>query len=174
MSQNVSQWLAEIQSLQRQVTMLQQEREQAYHSGKSWRDLYEGEAKQRQRDAVAHSRKLAQLEQTLKSLQSADTGGLEEGAQTQAGEAVQDASARQLETVIATIQQTTSVEQLQTQLIASQRQCAQLKRQLKAEQDEHEQTRESLTAALGDAVDLLAKERLPERSGETLPMEDRT
>lgn len=156
MSQNVAQWLAEIQSLQRQVGMLQQEREQAYNSVKSWRDLYEGEAKQRQRDAATHSRKLAQLEQTVKSLQGSGDGT----ADIAHSSTEQSASTQRLAANIAAIKSTQSIEQLQSQLIATTRQCEQLKQQLKAEQNEHEQTRESLTAALGDAVDLLAKERL--------------
>lgn len=160
MSQNVAQWLAEIQSLQRQVGMLQQEREQAYNSVKSWRDLYEGEAKQRQRDAIAHSRKLTHLEQTIKSLQGTDTPDLDNSTIDPHGEVAQAAMTQQLTAEIAAIKNTQSTEQLQSQLIATKKQCAQLTRQLKVEKAEHEQTRESLTAALGDAVDLLAKERL--------------
>ncbi len=168
MSQNVAQWLAEIQSLQRQVSMLQQEREQAYNSVKSWRDLYEGEAKQRQRDAATHIRKLAQLEQTSQALKTQNEGSSDYSNQhpnsdgqssSSIRDGAQDASARRLEADIAAIETTLSVEQLKQQLITTKRQCEQLKQQLKAEQDEHEQTRESLTAALGDAVNLLAKER---------------
>jgi len=171
MSQNVAQWLAEIQSLQRQVTMLQQEREQAYNSVKSWRDLYEGEAKQRQREAKAHSRKLAQLEKTLQSLQppegsdgealpsSSGTGDYSQMDHDQTRGFEPTINSPRLEAEIAAIKSVQSAAQLQAQLITAKKQCEQLKHQLKAEQNEHEQTRESLTAALGDAVNLLAKER---------------
>ncbi|MEO1385772.1 MAG: hypothetical protein AAFV85_00190 [Cyanobacteria bacterium J06634_6] len=43
--------------------------------------------------------------------------------------------------------------------MTAKKECDRLKSLLKAEQAEHEKTRESLTAALGDAVDLLTKER---------------
>lgn len=160
MSQNVAQWLAEIQSLQRQVSMLQQEREQAYNSVKSWRDLYEGEAKQRQRDAVAHRRKLAQLEKTLESLQGKDDAGADDPGHETNNQATPIPRTPLATADISTIKSMQSVDQLQAQLIAAKAQCTQLKHQLNAEQEEHEQTRASLTAALGDAVDLLAKERL--------------
>ncbi|MGD1863106.1 MAG: hypothetical protein ACFB0D_00990 [Phormidesmis sp.] len=166
MSQNVTQWLAEIQSLQRQVHMLQQEREQAYNSVKSWRDLYEGEAKQRQRDAAAHSRKLAQLESELKDLKATDNLELDENESGMPQSAsTPRISSPQLQADIDAIKSIQSAAQLQAQLIATKQQYEQLKHQLKAEQEEHEQTRESLTAALGDAVDLLAKERLPKSDG---------
>lgn len=141
MPQNVAQWLAEIQSLQRQVAQLQQEREQAYASVDNWRNLYEAEAQQRRRDTAMQDRKIERLQQALAEF-----------------EAPQDDSA-QFNAEISCIQGNQSVEQLQTQLVAARRQCEQLKTQLQTEQSEHAQTRESLTAALGDAVDLLAKER---------------
>ncbi|MEM9946267.1 MAG: hypothetical protein AAF810_09425 [Cyanobacteria bacterium P01_D01_bin.36] len=159
MSQNVAQWLAEIQSLQRQVTMLQQEREQAYGSVKSWRDLYEGEAKQRQRDATTHARKIKQLESAIQKLQGqAPTETSDDDGAEHSSAGAQPIS-KQLEADIAAIKNMRSVEQLQVQLIAARRQNEHLKHQITAEQEEHEKTRESLTAALSDAVDLLAKER---------------
>jgi len=47
MSQNVTQWLAEIQALKQQLADAQQEREQAYTSAANWQRLYETEAQQR-------------------------------------------------------------------------------------------------------------------------------
>lgn len=158
MSQNVAQWLAEIQSLQRQVTMLQQEREQAYNSVKSWRDLYEGEAKQRQRDAKAQERRIAQLERSLQDLQSPNqtTAASSDNILKKAAPSGPNDESTELSPALSPAG---SVEQLRMQLSAAQNQCEQLKQQLTAERESHERTRESLTAALGDAVDLLAKER---------------
>ncbi|MEL6488669.1 MAG: hypothetical protein AAFQ95_01795 [Cyanobacteria bacterium J06621_3] len=142
MSENVAQWLAEIQSLQRQVKTLQQEREQAYASADNWRKLYEGEAQQRQREVTQSAQKVEELQQALAAFKSTDDG-----------------ATKQLESEILSIQRNSSVAQLQNQLVAAKKECDRLKSLLKAEQAEHEKTRESLTAALGDAVDLLTKER---------------
>jgi chromosome segregation ATPase len=148
MPQNVAQWLAEIQSLQRQVAQLEQEREQAYASVDNWRKLYEAEAQQRRRDTAAQSAKITRLQQAITEF-----------------EAPQKVNSIQFDAEVSRIQSNQSVGQLQVQLIAARKQCEQLKQLLQAEQSEHAQTRESLTAALGDAVDLLAKER-PRSSGE--------
>ncbi|MEO0768446.1 MAG: hypothetical protein AAFY72_03280 [Cyanobacteria bacterium J06649_4] len=143
MSPDVSQWLAEVRSLQQQVSELQQERERAYASVENWRKRYEAEAQQRRRDIDNYNRKIKRLKQSLAEFQSA----------------AQNKDA-QLQTEINAIQDTQSVEQLRAQLVTSKTEVDRLKGLLKAEQTEHEQTRASLTAALSDAVDLLAKERL--------------
>ncbi|MEO0769901.1 MAG: hypothetical protein AAFY72_10785, partial [Cyanobacteria bacterium J06649_4] len=53
-----------------------------------------------------------------------------------------------------------TAKELYGMLLASQEQCEQLKSAIDNEKAEHKKTRDSLTAALSDAVDLLAKERL--------------
>lgn len=143
-SPDISQWLAEIQSLQRKVAELQQERSRAYASADNLRKLYESEAVQRQRDAAAAQQKIEELQNRLAEFQSSENG-----------------EAGKLGAEITSIQSNRSVEQLQAQLVAAKRQSEQLKTRLQEEQAEHVKTRESLTAALGDAVDLLAKERSP-------------
>lgn len=52
MSQDVSQWLAEIRTLQRQLADTRKERDQAFASAANWRRLYETEARQRRQEAV--------------------------------------------------------------------------------------------------------------------------
>ncbi|MGB3297291.1 MAG: hypothetical protein WBA76_03400 [Phormidesmis sp.] len=131
-------WLGEIQSLQRQVAELRQERDLAYASADHLRGLYESEAKQRQRDVVAAGQQIERLQQALAPQVEPLNSSVSE----------------------IDIQGNHSVEQLQAQLTAAREQCERLKELLQAEQREHAQTRESLTTALGDAVDLLAKERL--------------
>ena len=142
MSQNVSQWLVEIQSLQQQIAELKKERSQAYASVDNWRNAYDAEAQQRRRDTEMYQVKINRLEQTLAEMQSAT-------------EATEGVSAAEL----SRIQSNQSVEQLQGQLIAAKKACDRLKAELKAEKAEHLNTRESLTASLGDAVDLLSKTR---------------
>lgn len=139
---DVVKWLAEIQALQRQVAELKQERDLAYASTDNLRGLYESEAKQRQRDATSYQRQTEQLQKELEAYQSP-----------------QAETSDRLSAEITSIQGNRSVEDLQAQLISAKKQCEQLKAMLQEEQTEHTQTRESLTAALGDAVDLLAKER---------------
>ncbi len=146
MSQDVTQWVAEVRSLQRQIAELQQESDQAYASADNWRNLYEAEAQQRRREAATAASKIERLRQDIAELQFLAAADL--GATT-----MPDTDA----------QQSLSVEQLQAQLAAAKKQHVQLKAMLTAEQTQHAQTRESLTAALGDAVDLLAKERLTGR-----------
>ncbi len=143
---DVVQWLAEIQSLQRQVAELKQERDLAYDSADNLRSLYDAEAQQRQRESLAATHKTEQLQKALDAFQATPTE-----------------TSERFSAEISSVQNIRSIEQLQAQLIAAKKQCEQLKALLKAEQTEHAQTRESLTAALGDAVDLLAKERPKER-----------
>ena len=70
MSQNAAQWLAEVQSLQRQVRSLQAERDKAYASADNWRKLYESEGQQRRRDAEKHAQKLQSLQGAIQQAQS--------------------------------------------------------------------------------------------------------
>ena len=144
MTQEVTQWIAEVRSLQRQVVELQQARDQAYASSDNLRRLYEAEAQQRRRDVAIYSEKIKRLQEALAAFQlppAESTGRLAEE--------------------IESIQSNQSVAELQSQLIATTKQREQLKARLEAEQADHVQTRQSLTAALGDAVDLLAKAAAP-------------
>ena len=145
---NAAEWLAEVQSLQRQVSELQQERDRAYASADNLRQLYDAEAQQHRRDVEAANQKIERLQKALAVFQPPNG---EEGSSA--------AASALLDKDIARIQHNHSVEQLQAQLIAARQACEQLKSLLKTEQEGHEQTRQSLTAALGDTVDLLAKER---------------
>ena len=145
MTENVAQWLAEIQSLQQQVAELKKEREQAYDSVDNWRNAYDAEAQQRRRDIELYRARIAELQQAAPDV-SMEIGPVEIGGGVSAIE-------------IAIIKAEQSVEQLQTRLIAAMQECDRLKADLQAEAAEHINTRESLTAALGDAVDLLSKAR---------------
>lgn len=147
MAQDVAQWLAEVKALQQQVAKLAEERDRAYASADNLRSMYDAESQQRQRDAIAAQRKIEKLKQTVIALQTPDDAV-----------ATGELSGR-LKADITAIQNNRSIESLQAQLVESKKQCERLKNRLEAEQAEHEKTRQSMTAALGDAVDLLAKER---------------
>lgn len=52
MTHDVTQWLAEIRSLQHQLAAARQERDQAYRSAANWQRIYEKEAEQRRAAAL--------------------------------------------------------------------------------------------------------------------------
>jgi predicted nucleic acid-binding Zn-ribbon protein len=60
---------------------------------------------------------------------------------------------------------------LKQRLVELMVECDRLSQALKAEQESHNQTRNSLTVALGDTVDLLTKERAARNSTESVPVQ---
>ncbi|MEL6129224.1 MAG: hypothetical protein AAFR30_04860 [Cyanobacteria bacterium J06628_4] len=144
MVNEVSQWLAEIQTLQQQLQVLGQERDQAYASAANWRRLYESESEQRRNDSERSQTRIRALANQLNMFQQAPV----------TGEASSD-----LERVLADVDKVESVDELRSQLTEALTLCDQLSNALKAEQAAHEETRQSLTTALGDTIDLLAKDQ---------------
>ncbi|MDZ8104631.1 MAG: hypothetical protein RM338_03285 [Nostoc sp. DedQUE12a] len=138
------QWLAEIQTLKQQMLELQQERDAAWESAQKWRQLYNTEAEQRRTDAQLSQQAIASLKADLHKLQGIETGTLPTTPVTEIQEE---------------IAQLQSVEELQVLLSAAIKERDRLLQALKAEQDNHAQTRKSLTTALGDAIDSLTRER---------------
>ncbi|MEH2387872.1 MAG: hypothetical protein V7K14_19260 [Nostoc sp.] len=145
MNQDLTQqWLTEIQVLKEQMAGLQHDRNAAWESAQKWRQLYNTEAEQRRTDAQLSQQAIASLKADMHKLQ-----GLEVEMAT--GTPV---TANQQE-----IEQLKSVEELQAKLIAVIKERDRLLQALKTEQDNHAQTRNSLTTALGDAIDSLTRER---------------
>ena len=143
MVNEVSQWLAEIQTLQQKLRELGQERDQAYASAANWRRLYESESEQRRSDSESSQRRLRTLAHELEMFKQG----------SHAGE-----TSRDLEQTLAQVEQVESLEDLRSQLIDALTLNDRLSNALKAEQSAHEETRQNLTTALGDTIDLLAKE----------------
>jgi len=142
MSQNVTQWLAEIQALKQQLADAQQEREQAYTSAANWQRLYETEAQQRRSEVTLARQKIEALSQEIQQLKGtlqADAEAGTIGAERQA----------ELESL--------SPTELKERLVAVLAERDRLAQALEAEQANHAQTRKSLTTALGDAIDMLSK-----------------
>lgn len=139
------QWLAEISALKQQMVQLQGERDQAWESSQKWRKLFNTEAEQRRTDAQMSQQAIASLKAELHKFQGIDAKTLPDAA---------TAIAIQQE-----IAQIKSVEELKTKFIALVKERDRLLQALKLEQDNHAQTRKSLTTALGDAIDSLARER---------------
>lgn len=140
MTQDVRQWLAEIESLRQSVDRAHQEREEAYASAARWRSLYETEAKQRRTDAAIAQQSIARLQIELDALRSPSNSAVDAGS---------------IEESLANI----PPDALKERLAAALSECDCLAQALRAEQAEHAKTRKDLTGALGDTVDLLAKER---------------
>jgi len=142
MSQDVTQWLAEIKSLQQQVAAAYQERDEAHISAANWRSLYETEAKQRRMETHLSRKTLDDLKTELQELQ--EPSGV---------------SGRDRATLQAEIASLSSVEDLKARLVEALQECDRLTQALRTEQVAHANTRESLTTALGDAIDQLNEER---------------
>ncbi|QLE59398.1 hypothetical protein FD725_15240 [Nostoc sp. TCL26-01] len=139
------QWLAEIQTLKQQLVEQQQERDTAWESAEKWRKLYNTEAQQRRTDADLFRQTITSLKAEIQKLKGIDGEILPES---------QDPTVIQQE-----VAQLQSVEELQAKLTALIPECDRLRQSLKTEQENHAQTRKSLTTALGDAIDSLARER---------------
>jgi hypothetical protein len=144
MTQDLTQkWLTEIQSLTQQMTQFQRERDEAWESSQKWRQLYNTEAEQRRADTKMHQEEIVTIKAELQKFSGINT---EPG--TDSTTAIQQQ-----------ISQFNSIEELQMQLleVIQERDC--LLQALKLEQENHAQTRKSLTTALGDAIDSLARSR---------------
>jgi hypothetical protein len=146
MNQNLTQqWLTEIQTLKEQMAGLQSDRDVAWESAQKWRQLYNTEAEQRRTDAQLSQQAIASLKADLHKLRGLEVETLAAGTPVTA--------------IKQEIEQLKSVEDLQAKLIAVIKERDRLLQALKTEQDNHAQTRNSLTTALGDAIDSLTQER---------------
>ncbi|MCC5605332.1 hypothetical protein LC612_00600 [Nostoc sp. CHAB 5834] len=146
MNQDLTQeWLTEIQTLKEQMAGLQSDRDTAWESAQKWRQLYNTEAEQRRTDAQLSQQAIASLKAELYKLSCLEMETLAAGTPVTA--------------IQQEIEQLKSVEELQAKLIAVIKERDRLLQALKIEQDNHAQTRNSLTTALGDAIDSLTQER---------------
>lgn len=146
MAQDLTQqWLEEIQALKQQLAQKQLDLNAAWESAEKWRKLYNTEAEQRRTDAHLFQQTIASLKAEIHKLQGIDAATLADGKATAA--------------IQAEIKQIQAVEELQTKLITITKERDRLLQAFKTEQESHAQTRKSLTTALGDAIDSLARER---------------
>ncbi|MEA5581559.1 hypothetical protein VB620_09420 [Nodularia harveyana UHCC-0300] len=139
------QWLGEIQGLKEQIAEQKRDRDAAWETAQKWRKLYNTEAEQRRTDTNLAQQAIASLKAEIHKLKGLDPGIL----------ADQEAST----VVEAEIQQIESLAELRSQLITIMKERDRLLQALKTEQENHAQTRKSLTTALGDAIDGLTRER---------------
>lgn len=144
MSDDITQWLEEIKSLKQKITNLEQERETAQASADNWRQLYNTEAQQRRIEAKAAQQQLESLKEQVRQL---PRGSLLVKSDNQDTPVRAEAAAL------------SSIEELRLHLSDILEERDRLYSSLKLEQDNHTQTRKSLTAVIGDTVDQLTRER---------------
>lgn len=145
-SQHITQqWLAEIESLKQQLVEQQRDRDAAWESAEKWRKLYNTEAEQRRTDADLHRQAIASLKAEIQKLKGIDATTLPNPTTR--------------ESIQQEVAEIKTVEDLKAKVVILIQERDRLLHALKTEQENHEQTRKSLTTALGDAIDSLAKER---------------
>lgn len=161
MTGDVSQWLEEIKSLKQQLAELQQELQKAHGSTDRWRELYNKEAQQRRSEVQQHQAAIARLRSQL------------EGMQGKSADVSSGSTASQLESELSQLDD----EGLKAKLIEllrdrdrAMQEVSRLGDALEAEKVAHEQTRASLTSALGDTVELLKKGRSSGKGGPNLDL----
>jgi uncharacterized coiled-coil DUF342 family protein len=146
MTQDVRPWLNEIQGLQEKLAAAHQERDEAYASAANWRRLYECEANQRRADTTLAQQTIDALKMQLQQMQT-----LPPETETD--------NAMLLKQLQQELEQLQHPEELKAALLKALLECDRMARRLQAEQMAHAQTRKTLTAALGDTVQMLSKER---------------
>ncbi|QIZ72523.1 hypothetical protein [Oxynema aestuarii] len=149
MSQDVSQWLSEINALKQEVARLQSELDAAHASSDRWRQLYNTEAQQRRtetklnRETIEAQRlQIEQVEQG-KARRHDDPNALSSWESELAGLSREELTEKLVE--------------LWGAREGDRRELEALREALEAEKMAHEKTRETLTCALGDTVELLKK-----------------
>ncbi len=145
MSQDVAQWLAEIQALKQQIADLQTQLQQSYQSADNWQKRYEVEAQQRRIE-------VQQAQQTIDALQ-------QDIQRLKGNVLLEDAEQSQILALQTGIDPATPPAELRQRLVAVMLERDRLTESLAQEQATHAATRRNLTTALGDAIDLLAKEQ---------------
>lgn len=144
MAEDVRQWLLEIKTLQQKLESVYQERDEAYVSAANWRKLYETEAEQRRTETYLARQTIEQLNTELEELRHPTR--------------LSQPSAEQVQAVRQAIAHLPEAE-LRERLVVALLEVETLGKTLRLEQAEHGKTRQGLTVALGDTVDMLAKER---------------
>ncbi|MEY2977532.1 MAG: hypothetical protein ACO3NK_01680 [Prochlorotrichaceae cyanobacterium] len=154
MSSDISYWLAEVESLQKELQEAQKQRDQAYQDSYNWRQRYETEALQRRREIQQLQTEIQTLKKTIAQLQTqADLAPTDEPIAELPPEWLADSI---------------SISDLQEQLQSLWQERDRYRKALGEERRAHGQTRQNLTLALGDAVDQLKRLRAETDPQETV------
>lgn len=144
MSEEVMQWLAEIRTLKQELAQAESDRNAAMESAAHWRKLYNIEARQRREEAREAREESQRLQARLAEF--------DEEARSVSVEDL-DASIR------AEIAALETPEALKERLMAVIQERDRALETLKTEQENHIETRRSLTAVIGDTIDQLTRMR---------------
>lgn len=150
MTQDITPWLNEIKALQEKIVKLQTELNAAQDSASKWRQLYNTEAQQRRTETQLAQETIQTLKAQLQKLQGFPSvqGNIDESVTTI------EQQIENLQTLAELKAKTIEVVQERDRAFA---QVQKLTEALEQEQVNHTNTRTSLTNALADAVDILAK-----------------
>ncbi|CAD5925767.1 hypothetical protein PCC9214_00957 [Planktothrix tepida] len=160
MTQDVRQWLDEIKRLKQQLAQTQRDLNAAIESSDQWRQRYNIEAQQRRQEAQRYLEQVGELRGELERWQRLSP------------------LPNELQVRVAVRQemdQLKTLDEVKAKLIEamlerdrSREQIHQLMEALEAEKAAHLETRNSLTTALGDTVDLLTKAQNQSQSATTV------
>jgi len=146
MTDNVGEWLEQLKQLQAELQAAREAQQAAEASAANWRQRYEIEAKQRRSDVQEAQATIMRLRQELEH----------DLAQAGVAEAASDATQARLK---ASLMQITELDAARELVLKLTLERDRLRQALQVERTEHAKTRQNLTTALGDTVDLLAQER---------------
>jgi chromosome segregation ATPase len=161
MSENVSQWLEEIRSLKQEIIRVEQERDAAEAGADRWRSLYTTEAQQRRAEFEQLTGAIATLKAELDQLQA---GPSSLPRAIPPSELLQELAGMGLDELKGKLIEAFLERDRLAQELSRMTEC------LEAEKASHEQTRQSLTSALGDTVELLKKAQPGTKSGLNLDL----
>lgn len=159
MSQDVSYWLDEVKSLQKQLALARQDLDAAYASSSRWRELYNKEAEQRRLQ-------VKQLQEKIESLEAEIEGQryIERSPEREA--ALFGSLEQELEILGASVELKAKLLEAIRESDRAREEVGQLREALAAERAARAETRKSLTAALADTVELLKKAEASEEPGQ--------
>lgn len=159
MAQDVRQWLDEIKRLKQQLTEVQRERDAALESANQWRQLYSTEAQQRREEVKRNQEIIGALRSQLEQL--------EQKFSVPQSEILSKVTInREIERLQSEDEMKAKLVQVMLERDRARDQIRQLSESLEQEKANHLQTRNSLTTALGDTVDLLTKAKGQSSSSE--------
>ncbi len=143
MSEDFVKWLAEIRTLKQQLTESEKERDEAIVREENWRKLYATEAQQRRSEVQLAREEIESIKAQLSQQ------GFNLTTTVDTNEAQGDLAEE--------IAQFTTVEALQGKLMAVTQERDRALNALQIEQENHAQTRKSLTAVISDTIDQIQK-----------------
>jgi chromosome segregation ATPase len=146
MSEEIVQWLAEIRALREELAQCKNERDAAHKSSAHWQELYSTEAQQRRVEARLSRENISRLEAEIRQLKTTVFPA-------------QLATPETLAALEAEVARLETVEQLRQKLVDAMQERDRAIAALKAEQEEHQHTRDNLTAVISDTVEQLSRVR---------------